>query len=106
MGEMFTSVETDQQIIEIDALKGRIRDLEADKNSLYEWGRKLETENKRLREQLASELVYGTDRSTADGAPPYCGASQPPLIENADRWAKQIADGFPGTPVDTGGDAK
>lgn len=33
-------------------------------------------------------------------APPYCGSGQPPSIENADRWAKQIADGFPATPVD------
>jgi hypothetical protein len=63
MGEMFTGVGTEIALDEIDRLKARIAQLEADKNHLYDWGRGLETENKNLREQLATELVYGPDRS-------------------------------------------
>lgn len=43
----------------------------------------------------SDERAVGSDPSEA---PPYHGSGQPPSIENADRWAKQIADGFPVTP--------
>jgi hypothetical protein len=51
---------------EIDRLKARIAQLEADKKHLYEWGRKLETENVKVRGQLATELTYGTDKSAPE----------------------------------------
>jgi hypothetical protein len=43
--------------------QARIHALEADKKHLYEWGRKLEMDNKKLRDDLATEIVYGPDRS-------------------------------------------
>lgn len=53
--------------VEAEADHAKIAQLEADKKHLYDWGRGLETENKKLREQLATELVYGPDRSTDSG---------------------------------------